>query len=196
VSDDPHVIPLIDVDAASPRAKEIFEIAGERGAPDSGVLRILAHDEDVLEGFVQVWWACFDEGTIEITLKELLRVKLADIYGCGYCGTVRSKRAAEAGLSEERIQLACTDPKHESFSEREQLVLEWGELLATDPRSIDEDFTARLKAQFSDAELVELGCLGALCVGFDSLLPTWGVGAHTCQIPAASQAGAAHAGSA
>ncbi len=43
-----------------------------------------------------------------------------------------------------------------------------------DPRSIDEGLTVRLKQEFSDAERVDFGCLIAMCIGFDSLFPTWG----------------------
>jgi AhpD family alkylhydroperoxidase len=193
VADDPHVIPMMDVQDVPDGARKIFEMADERGAPDAGLLRILAHNEEALERFTTFWWAVFDGGTIDITLKELLRVSLADIYGCGYCGTVRSLRATEAGLTEDRIQLACMSPDDPSFSDRERLVLEWGRRLAEDPHSIDQEFSDRLKEHFTYSELIELGCLGALCVGFDSLLPTWGIGAHTCQVPVSDEAEAKQA---
>ena len=184
-----HLIPMLDPEQADEQSKSHFETASQRGAPDSGVLRILANDPGCLNGFVTLWWACFDAGTVEHITKELLRVKLADIYGCGYCGTVRSKRAIDDGLTEDRIRTACQpgplDP--EVFSDQERLVLEWGEQLADDPNGIDGELNARMKEEFTDAELVELGCLAAMCIGFDSLFPTWGIGVHTCQVvPAGS----------
>lgn len=183
MDDERHVIPMLDKDAADERAQEVFELASTRGAPDEGVLRILANYPPALEGFTSLWWGTFDEGSVEHTLKELLRVRLAEHFGCGYCSTVRSKKATAQGLTEERIRLACQEPDSPELSSRERLVLDWGDRLAEDPKSIDEELTARLKQEFSDAELVELGCLAAMCVGFDSLFPTWGIGAHTCVVP-------------
>jgi AhpD family alkylhydroperoxidase len=177
-----HVIPMLSPDEVDDQAKKLFAVATDRGAPDSGVLRILANNPACLQGFVSLWWACFDEGTVEHTTKELLRVKLADMYGCGYCGTVRSRRAIELGLTEDRIREACEHGAAGSFSARERLVLEWGERLARDPSDVDEELTQRMKNEFNDAELVELGCVAAMCIGFDSLFPTWGIGAHTCRI--------------
>jgi AhpD family alkylhydroperoxidase len=174
---------MVATEDVSDSARELFGIASGRGAPDSGVLRILANNPACMEGFVRLWWACFDEGTVEITTKELLRVKLADMYGCGYCGTVRPRKAIELGLTEDRIREACeVGWSGSSFSPREKLVLEWGERLAQDPADVDADLTERMKTEFNDSELVELGVLVAMCIGFDSLFPTWGIGAHTCQV--------------
>jgi alkylhydroperoxidase family enzyme len=180
--EDRHVIPMLDAEQVDEQSRQHFKVASERGAPDSGVLRILANDSACLDGFVRLWWACFDEGTVEHTTKELLRVKLADVYGCGYCGTVRSLRAKTEGLTEDKIRLACDEGDNSSFSDREQLVLEWGTRLARDPASVDDALMARMKQEFTDSELVELGVLAAMCIGFDTLFPTWGIGAHTCQV--------------
>jgi alkylhydroperoxidase family enzyme len=191
--DDAHLIPMLGVDQVDAQSRKHFETASERGAPDSGVLRILAHEPGCLDGFVTLWWACFDGGTVEHATKELLRVKLADKFGCGYCGTVRSKRAKQEGLTEERILAACQpgplDP--DEFSERERLVLEWGRRLADGPGGVDDELTARMKNEFTDAQLVELGALAAMCIGFDTLFPTWGIGAHTCQVVGAQSPEAA-----
>ena len=48
-----------------------------------------------------------------------------------------------------------------SRAEREALAAEFAERFATDHLSMDDDFWARLRGAFSDAEIVDLG----ICVG-------------------------------
>jgi hypothetical protein len=49
------------------------------------------------------------------------------------------------------------------FSEREQLALSWAQAIAWDSDLADDALWARLHAEFSEPELVELGC----AIGFE-----------------------------
>jgi alkylhydroperoxidase family enzyme len=74
------------------------------------------------------------------------------------------------GLNEEKIgQLASytTDP---SFTERERLALEYAELMALDHTAIDDDFFRRMRAEFDDAEIVELTMAIGQYIGFGRFL--------------------------
>ena len=50
------------------------------------------------------------------------------------------------------------------------MALEFGEKLAVDHPSLDDDFFRRLRAQFSDAEIVEIGMAAGQYIGFGRLL--------------------------
>lgn len=52
---------------------------------------------------------------------------------------------------------------HERFSEREQLALRWAQAIAWDSELADAALWERLHAEFSEPELVELGC----AIGFE-----------------------------
>ncbi len=49
------------------------------------------------------------------------------------------------------------------LEERERVALEWADAIAFDSARADDDLWARLHAQFSEPELVDLGC----AIGFE-----------------------------
>jgi hypothetical protein len=52
------------------------------------------------------------------------------------------------------------------------MVLEYTELMATDPEGIDAAFYDRMRAHFSDEELVELGCFIGMNIGYHTFFGT------------------------
>ena len=74
----------------------------------------------------------------------------------------------EKGLTEEKNQQL--DEVENNYSNREQLALAYAEKLAVDHQSIDDDFFAALKTEFSDPEILELGMMIGQYIGFGRLL--------------------------
>ena len=50
---------------------------------------------------------------------------------------------------------------HAGYSERERLAIEYAERFALDHHNIDDDFYARLRAAYTDAEILDL----TVCIG-------------------------------
>ncbi len=78
-----------------------------------------------------------------------------------------------------RLENYATDP---AFSERERLAIEFGEKLALDHASADDDFFRRMRAQFSDAEIVEIGMAAGQYIGFGRLLMVLDLERAVCEI--------------
>ena len=76
----------------------------------------------------------------------------------------------EKGLSEEKIARLGEFRTDESFSERERIALEFAELMALNHREIGDEMFKRLRGEFSDAEIVELGMAIGQYIGFGRLL--------------------------
>lgn len=74
----------------------------------------------------------------------------------------------ENGLTEAKI--ADLDGQGESFTGREALAVEFAERLATDHQRIDDAFFDRLRGQFSEPEILELGMMAGQYIGFGRLL--------------------------
>ena len=74
----------------------------------------------------------------------------------------------ENGLTEDKI--AQLDLAENQFSDRERLALEYAERLAVDHHSVDDAFFDRLRGQFDDAEILELGMMAGQYIGFGRLL--------------------------
>lgn len=79
----PRIRPVEDHEVGE-TVQEYFRIAEERGAPNATLLRILARDPDSLRIFYDAWNASFYGGRVEHELKELMRVRMARLRGCGY----------------------------------------------------------------------------------------------------------------
>ena len=74
----------------------------------------------------------------------------------------------ENGLTEEKI--SELDAEENGFSDRERLALEYAERLAVDHHNMDDGFFDRLRTQFNDAEILELGMMAGQYIGFGRLL--------------------------
>ena len=70
--------------AVSSEVKGYFDLAESRGAPNPVLLRILAHDTNSLETFYDAWNKIFYGGNLDHGLKEIVRVRMARLRGCGY----------------------------------------------------------------------------------------------------------------
>lgn len=79
----PRIKPVED-DKVSPEARECFRVAEKRGAPNSTLLRILAREPESMRIFYESWTRSFYNGRIDHTLKEIVRVRMAELRGCHY----------------------------------------------------------------------------------------------------------------
>jgi alkylhydroperoxidase family enzyme len=90
------------------------------------------------------------------------------------------------GLVEPELKALCfrflaEDPETmdlERFTEREQRALQWARAIAWDSTLADDALWARLHAEFSEAELVELGCAIGFALGQQHFERTLGLGPH------------------
>lgn len=85
-------------------------------------------------------------------------------------------------MTEERIQQMLASYETEAFSPRERAALLYAEQLTRDPRAVTDATYSDLRRHFSEGELVELGVFIALCIGFDSLISTWGLSPTVCEL--------------
>ena len=88
----------------------------------------------------------------------------------------------DAGLTEEKIAAVGEYRTSPLFSDKERLALEFAERMAVDHQSIDDAFFGKLRAEFSDAEIVELGMAIGQYIGFGRLLMVLDVERPICAL--------------
>jgi len=76
----------------------------------------------------------------------------------------------EQGLTEDKIAWLDDPARSTAFSPRERMALEYAEKLAVDHHAIDDAFFERLRGEFDDAEILELGMMIGQYIGFGRLL--------------------------
>jgi len=88
----------------------------------------------------------------------------------------------EKGLTEEKISRLENFREDAIFNERERIAIEFAERMATNHTSIDDDFFRRMRAQFTDAEIVEIGMAAGQYIGFGRLLMVLDLERSVCDI--------------
>lgn len=69
---------------------------------------------------------------------------------------INSAVGRKAGLTDEKL-LALKGQDLSAFNDRERLVIELADAMADTPSNVSEDLYTRLRAQFSEEQLLELG---------------------------------------
>jgi hypothetical protein len=74
----------VDPGSVNQDVERAFADAAARGAPNPTLLRILARRPAALRAFYAGWQEMFYGGTVEHPLKELMRVRMANLRTCAY----------------------------------------------------------------------------------------------------------------
>ncbi len=117
---------------------------------------ITAHSPDVLAAYLAFERDVRKASALDPALKQLANLKTATLVGCPFCIDIGSAESLEAGVREEQVQELHDYKTSNEFSDVERLVLDYAVAVTHTPVSVDDALFERLRAQFSDAELVEL----------------------------------------
>ena len=137
---------------------------GERdGTPDERMIRVFARSE-IGARWIDFCHMVFTEGRLPNTLKELIRIRMSVAEECGYCSSLRSKRAEAEGLTEEVVMQMVDLDNAPGLSEAFKAALRYADLYKHQQADSDEAFED-LRKHFSDEQIIELGVLCSVLVG-------------------------------
>ncbi|GGK37226.1 alkylhydroperoxidase AhpD family core domain-containing protein [Pseudomonas koreensis] len=95
--------------------------------------------------------------SIEAPLLQLIRIRASQLNGCAFCTDMHSVDARRAGESERRLYALAVWRDSGFFNPRERAALGWAEAVTLLAEShVPDDVYQLAKAQFSEAELVDL----------------------------------------
>jgi hypothetical protein len=134
-------LPMLPDDELSPDAQAAAERQlNEHGGRITNMKRTLLGHVPSFDAYME-WYTLRDE--IEPFIGEravsLFSYAISDANDCLVCSVFFRKILIEAG----------DDPDNPQVTETEQLLLEWGRLIATKPGEIPAEFYARLESAFS-----------------------------------------------
>jgi len=134
---------------------------------DTTFVEVLCNAPDAYDWYNDRFYQeLFYSGRVERKLVELVRLYLAGEHGCAACNRSDWQAALDVGYTEEQLS-SLHDFKNGPLAEREKALLELAQVMAlTNAASqVDQVLYERLKAHFSDAELVEFGMIMAILTG-------------------------------
>lgn len=105
--------------------------------------------------------AVYAHTTLGLREFEAARLRIAQVNGCLFCQDWRTERdgaTVEDGF-DDAVEHWRTAP---GLDDRTRLAAEYAERYAVDHHGLDDEFWGRMKAAYSDREIVELSmCLGS-----------------------------------
>jgi alkylhydroperoxidase family enzyme len=105
--------------------------------------------------------AAYNKSILPVRVREAARMRIAQLNDCTVCLAFRADKVRAQGLGED-FYCAVGSPDVKALSEQERLAVEYAERFATDHTSIDDAFVERLRAAFTDPEVLDLTiCLSA-----------------------------------
>ena len=147
-------VALIEPEHASSEVQEIYEKV-LRGKPGN-VQKALAQLPNLLKNFLPFYSSV--GRSLERKLYELVYIRVSMINGCNYCLQHHLSSGKRAGV-QPSDWATLKAANYAPFTPKEQAALRYAEKLTRTPHEVnDADFTP-LKANFTDAEIVDLHML-------------------------------------
>ena len=101
---------------------------------------------------------------LERPLLELVKIRVSQINGCGYCLDMHTRDARAAGETEQRIYLLSAWREAPFYTPRERAALAWTEALTAIAGSgVSGELRESVRREFTDRELVDL-TLGVIAI--------------------------------
>lgn len=160
-------VPLDRMDAAM-RAE--MERCQREGTPRPESSAVRAHVPACFWFFANSWRDIFRNGVLEHPIKELCRLYVSRSVQCEYCGNQRSVKAAQSGaVIEDHVKDLLNFESSKNYDDRQKAALAYAEAIVWHLQT-DDAFWERLNRHYTEAELVELGCMIGLTLGQQSWL--------------------------
>ncbi len=106
--------------------------------------------------------------------REAARLRIAQLNDCTLCRDFRAGSARAGGATTD-LYAHVDAPDEGSYTDRERLAIEFAERFALDHLGFDDDFFARMRAAFTDPEILDLAiCCGAF-LGLGRVLAVLGI---------------------
>lgn len=168
-------VPLEKMDEAM-RAE--MERCRREGTPRPESSAVRAHVTACFWFFANSWRELFRTGILDHAIKELCRLYVSRSVQCEYCGNQRSVKATKSGaVIEDQVKSLLNFEASPNYNERQKAALSYAEAI-TWHLNPDDAFWDRLYRHFTEAELVELGCMIGLTLGQQSWLRLLNIDHH------------------
>jgi uncharacterized peroxidase-related enzyme len=145
------IVHLVADEEAKGQAKEIFEQMKNSTSTVPQWMRVMANCEDTLAGFFSLFKSIMDNAPTEKLLKWKIAYIVSEANKCSYCVSISKMQLKTLGLEEESIGTIET-----VCNEKECVAIEYAKAVALHAYNIDPELIKKLKANYTDAQIVEI----------------------------------------
>ncbi|WP_265108723.1 carboxymuconolactone decarboxylase family protein [Halosolutus halophilus] len=162
----PRIEPVGPGESDDEKVNEILQESENGWYKDSAYFGAVAHQPRLLKRLVRTFRLFPRSDSIDAETLELMRLRVAAVHGCAYCGTVRTWEVKEA--VEPKEDAVFSDRIDTSkLTRREKLAVRVADYMSRDPQEMPDAFFAELSEEYSDEAIIELLLFAGLEVGLD-----------------------------
>lgn len=147
---------------------EILREAEEGWYKDSAYFGAVAHQPRLLKRLVRTFRLFPRSDSIDAETLELMRLRVAAVHGCAYCGTVRTWEVKDA-IEPKEDAVFADEIDTSALTRREELATRVADYMSRDPQDIPDEFFDELREEYSEDAIIELLLFAGLEVGLDRL---------------------------
>lgn len=119
--------------------------------------------------------AAYNKSILPVRVREGARMRIAQLNDCPVCLSFRAASVKVQGVTEDFYAHVADHETSAGYSDREALAIAYAERFALDHQAIDDAFFDRLRAVFTDAEILDLTICLATFLGLGRLLRVLGI---------------------
>lgn len=141
----------------TPELKPYFDFfLGTLGFTPNSVLT-MQRKPKLVQAFAQLNGAVMDpQGEVDLGFRRLIGHVASKAAGCIYCQAHTLLGAHNFGVSEEKLADVWNYATSAHYSERERVALDFALAAASQPNDVTDALFARLRAHWSEGEIVEI----------------------------------------
>lgn len=161
-----RIEPVEPGQADDDRANQILAESEEGWYKDSAYFGVLAHLPRFMRRLVATVRLFPSSDQLDAETLELMRLRVAAVHGCAYCGTVRTWEVKEEVAPKEDAIFA-EEIDTSALTRREELAVHVADYMSRDPQTMPDRFFEELRGEYTDETILELLLFAALEVGLD-----------------------------
>ena len=154
---------------------DIYERFAAGYGPFRNQVAVFAHVPAALRHLMSMLMALRDAKTLPKRYLELAIVAVSKLNECEYCVTHHKPFLVPEGVSPEGVDRVLDYQDHPEFDAVDKLVVEYAIAAWTAPNRLRDDLFARLRAHFTEAQIVELTLRITLCGFFNKFNDALGI---------------------
>lgn len=139
----------------------------ETYGPFAAQASVLAHVPAALRHLPAMLMELREAKTLPKRYLEIVIVVVSKLNACHYCVAMHKPFLQVEGLSAEGIDRILDHRDHPELDETDRLVAEYAEVAWNTPNRVSDALFGRLRARFSEAQIVELTLRITLCGFFN-----------------------------
>lgn len=164
----------VELDEVPAEVQPIYRKFADQYGPFLNQVRVFAHRPPAVKHIMGLLLDLADEAVLDKRYLEIALVAVSKLNACEYCVIHHKPRLVQLGLSDETVD-SILDPDCPGLGEVDRLVRDYAVAVTNTPGRIPDAMFERLRAHFSEEQIVELTLRTALCGFFNRFNDALGI---------------------